>query len=474
VSADHIRNTDVGNAKRLVRAHRDILRYVPQWDRWLMWDGTRWRPDTTNAIVELAKKVVDGMWDEARDLGSDGSASLRKWATDSESAHHIRSMITLARSERGIPVEPHQLDANPMLLNVFNGTVDLTTGTLRAPNPADLITKMAAVAMDPNATCPRWTSFLERVLPDPEVRACVQRDVGYGMTGDVSEQVLFFNYGGGANGKSTLFETMIAMLGDYAMTAAPDLLLVTKEVHPTGIADLHGARLVVSTEVEQNRRLNEALVKQLTGGDRIKARYMRQDFFEFDPTHKLFLYANHKPVIRGTDHAIWRRIQLIPFTVTIPEADKDRHLPARLGREVPGILNWALAGCLDWQKKGLAPPPAVTNATSDYRAEMDVMGGWIDDSCISIEVAVAGATELYNNYTKWCHDNGEQPITQRTFGLSLGERGYTKEKHYGPQRRTHWFGIGLIEPGPEPEPLQPTQPDFGMNAHTRAYSDEQE
>jgi putative DNA primase/helicase len=300
---------------------------------------------------------------------------------------------------------------------------------------------------DEKATCPTWNKFLEQILPDIEVRTFIQRAIGYALTGSVAEQLIFFFHGTGANGKSTFTDIVLAMLGDYGQQAAPDLLMATKDMHPTAVADLLGARFVVSSEIEQGRRLNEALVKQLTGGDAIKARFMRMDFFQFTPTHKLFLHANHRPVIKGTDHAIWRRMRLVPFTVTIPDDQQDKHLVDRLRRELPGILKWAIRGCLDWQRDGLTRPAAVMQATSDYRADMDLLGAFIDEMCVIGDEMRASANDLFRSYSNWCDANGEHAGTQKAFGLALGERGYTKHPH-GTDRRIHWFGIGLLEAKP--------------------------
>lgn len=453
------RYTDVGNAKRLVAAYGEELRYVPAWDTWLVWDTSRWRRDERGEVVERAKAIANGLW---RGVGAETDSDRRKqlirWAQQSEGAAGIRNMVSLARSHPGIPVMPDELDANPWLLNVANGTLDLRTGTLRPACRADLLTKLSPVTHDPDAQAPAWARFLEQVVPDDEVREFVRRAAGYALTGDVSEQVLFFAHGGGANGKSTLFETLLAMLGDYGRQAEPDLLLARNEAHPTGMADLQGARLVVASEIDEGRRLAEATVKQLTGDTIIKARFMRQDFFEFTATHKLFLHANHRPVVRGTDHAMWRRLRLVPFTVTIPRSEQDKSLPGRLLGELPGILRWALEGCLAWRSSGLTEPEAVRVATSDYQAEMDVLGAFLSESCVELEVASVSASQLYHAYTEWCDESGERALSQRRLGMALSERGFERRK-YGSANRWHWFGIGLVTGGGD-EPLNPSDPEI--------------
>lgn len=443
-ATDVVRETDLGNARRLVQLDGAGLRYVPQWGTWLVWDGQRWRRDVKGEVVERAKSVTTTLWREvAEESDGERRKNLAKWAAQSEAANRIDAMVKLARTEPGIAVEPDELDADPWLLNLASGTVDLRSGAHRPPRPADLLTKLAPVVFDPAATCPAWLAFLARIIPDPSVRQFLQEAVGYALTGTTSEQVLFFAYGSGANGKSTLTDTLQALLGDYARQAAPDLLLARQDAHPTGVADLHGARLVVATEVEEGRRLGEATVKQLTGGDRIKARFMRQDFFEFTPTHKFFLHGNHRPVVRGTDHAIWRRLRLIPFTVTIPDEEQDRHLVERLRGELPGILRWAIEGCLRWQRHGLSEPDAVLAATSAYRREMDSLGGFLEEHCVMAEHAQASAASLYQAYKAWLDENGEESVSQKAFGSALADRGFESRKA-GPKRRAHWFGIGLL------------------------------
>jgi putative DNA primase/helicase len=352
---------------------------------------------------------------------------------------------------------------------VENGTIDLHTGELHPHKREDLITKLAPVEYDAEAVAPNFEAFLEQVLPSEELRRFVQRAIGYSLTGDVSEQVLLFMYGAGANGKSTLINAVLSMLGDYGMQAAPELLTAKQGTHPTELADLQGARLAASVEVEDGRRLAESLVKQLTGGDRIKARFMRQDFFEFEPTHKVILAANHKPTIRGTDHAIWRRIKLIPFEVTIPKAKQDPRLFAKLRGELPGILAWAVRGCLEWQRDGLGEPEEVRKATEAYRAEMDVLAAYIDERCWLGANAEAQAKPLFDDYRSWCDANGERSESQRRFATRLAERGLEKEKVGGVVK---WYGIGRLWDGPEgsgppqgggPAPLGTSGPKTDMN-----------
>lgn len=439
--------TDLGNARRLVARHGPEMHFPHQWHRWLTYDGRRWAVDDTADILRRAKDTVGSIYIEAGEA-TDPTArkALADHAKRSESEAHIKAMISLAESEPGIPVRPDELDTDPMLFNVDNGTLNLRTGELQPHTPDDLITKIAQVAFDPDAEAPIWDAFLERVLPDANVRAFLQRLIGYSMTGLTTEQIIAFLIGNGANGKSTLLEVLLALFGDYGRTAAPGMLLTGRsDRHPTELADLHGARFVSTVEVGEGRRLKEDLIKQLTGGDTIKARRMHENFWEFTPTHQLFVAANLKPEVRGTDLAIWRRIVVVPFDVTIPPTEQDKNLTQKVRAQLPGILAWAVRGCLEWQHDGLGAPPEVLKATASYRAEEDTLGAFIEDECTLSDNAKATAKALYAAYREWCRTHGEEPVTQKAFGLQLAERGLTAARGRGTR---WWKGIGLAaEPG---------------------------
>jgi putative DNA primase/helicase len=359
-------------------------------------------------------------------------------------------MVELAKSEPGVPVTPERLDADPWVLNVCNGTLDLRTGHLRPHARADLLTKLAPVTYDPGALCPTWEAFLSRILAgDVALIRFVQKVIGYSLTGSTQEQCLFILYGAGANGKSTLIQTISALLGDYARQTPTESLLVQRgDGVRNDLARLQGARFVSAVEVEGGRRLAEALVKQLTGGDTITARFLYGEHFEFQPMFKLWLAVNHKPVVQGTDHAIWRRLRLIPFTVTIPAAEQDKRLTEKLRAELPGILRWAVEGCLAWQQEGLAPPTAVKRATGDYRAEMDVIAAFIRDCCVVEPQRQVSTSELYAEYRGWCEQMGESAVTQKAFGTALRERGCTPGRTSGGRL---WVGIALREEETEPQ-----------------------
>ena len=340
---------------------------------------------------------------------------------------------------------PDELDASPDLLNTESGTIDLRTGELREHRREDLITKIAPTTYRPDAAAPTWEAFLERVLPGEDLRAFVQRAVGYSATGDTSEQCMFINHGGGANGKSTFQEAIAAALGDYAMRAPTEMLLAKRsDGVPNDVARLKGARFVSASETEEGRRLAESRIKDLTGQDTITARFMKAEWFDFAPTHKLWLSTNHKPEIRGTDAAIWRRIRLVPWTVSIPPAEQDKKLPIALRHELAGILAWVVRGCLQWRRDGLQAPDEVRKATGEYRAEMDVLAGFLVECCEQDTGHWEYAKDLYECYKRWCDENGERPEPQRKFGGRLGERGFQRDRG-GSRGAGIWRGVRLTE-----------------------------
>jgi len=436
---DGFRYTDVGNAERLVAQHGDQIRYVPTWGQWLCWDGSRWVPDPGGVrVMDLATDVPRQLLKHVPDLHGDERKALVRWGTASEKASGIDAMVRLARP--CVQVDHAELDADPWTFNVENCTLDLRAGQVVDHDPERLMTKVAKVRYDPDATAPTWDAFLARIMPDPDLRDFLQLAVGYSLTGMVGEQVLFLLVGDGANGKSTFVATITRLLGGYAATAPKDLLLATRyEPHPTGMTVLHGARFVSAVETEAGSRLAEAQVKQLTGGDTITARRMRQDHWQFEPTHKLWLAANHTPRIAGEDHAIWRRIRLVPFTQTIPPDEQDSALPDKLKAELPGILNWAVEGCLRWQDTGLTIPTAVAEAVAEYRADQDWFQRFVDDK--ELVVGDGGwlpAAEITEMYRRWCSDNNELQIGGKAFGQRLRSRGCVDQKRNGTRG---WSGV---------------------------------
>jgi putative DNA primase/helicase len=449
--------TDTGNALRLVRDHGLDLRHCHPWRKWLAWDGRRWRLDDSGEAVRRAKATVKGLYDwaaakvvELKAGGNDPAAQARLaavmavlgWALRSEHASRVVAMLDLARSE--LPVLPDGMDADPFLLNVLNGTLDLRTGALRPHRREDRLTKLCPTAFDPDAQCPLFLRAVNDIFAgDRELVAYVQRFAGYALTGDVREHTIPIAWGGGSNGKTLFFSALLGTIGDeYGGMVPPELLMETRgEQHPTIMADLFGKRLMVAAETGEGRRLNESRLKALTGGDKVKARRMREDFWEFDPTHKLVLFTNHKPEVRGTDHGLWRRLALWPFGVRFWEPDKgesgppelraDKDLPAKLRAEREGILAWLVRGCLEWQREGLTVPSAVRAATAEYRAGQDALGAFLDEECVIGGDHSCRAKELYRAYCGWRKEAGEPEVSQKCFGDAMSERGYERYKNNG-------------------------------------------
>lgn len=454
--------TEMGNAERLMARYGDKLLYCYNWKRWLVWDGRRWADDEAGQVAKWAKATVRGIYGEAeREEDEQRRKAIAGHAQKSESDKAVRAMISLAQPER--PASPADLDseATAWLLNCRNGTVDLRTGRLMPHDPSRRITKLAPVDYDPAAQCPTFLAFLERIMGGSgELVTFLQRAIGYSLTGDTSEQVLFVPWGAGANGKSTLLEAVAGVMGDYATRTPPETFMVKRgEGVPNDVARLRGARFVAAVESEEGQRLAESLVKQMTGGDMLTARFLHAEFFSFKPALKLWLATNHKPVIRGTDNAIWRRIRLIPFTVTIPESERDKRLAAKLHDEAAGILAWAVRGCLEWQRDGLTTPAAVLEATEEYRGEMDVLGAFLSDCCVIHRKASATAKALYDAYEAWCEETGERnPLSQRAFGMRLSERGYQRERSNG---KHIWRGVGLRSS----DPSDPSDSKNGIFSH---------
>lgn len=436
---------DRGNAQRLVARHGQDLRYCHQSSSWLIWDGCRWAADTTGELMRRAKDTADTIYAEIP-LGStkEEQETIFRHARASGSKNALKNMVELAQSEWPIPIALEQLDQQPWLLNCLNGTVDLRTGRLSPPHREDWLTRRVPITYDPHATTSRWDAFLDQIMGhDAALIAFLQRAMGYSLTGDTTEQVFFVLHGRGANGKSVFLDTLLALLHEYGRRVAFETFITQPYGGSTrmNLAAIAGARLVTASESEENQKLAESLLKDITGGEKQEARLLYHDPFEFRPTAKIWLATNHKPQIRGSDHAIWRRVRLIPFAVTIPEELQDRNLSQKLREELPGILAWAVRGCLEWQREGLQTPEAVRLATDAYREESDVLGPFLDDCCVLGLNERVFSSDLYKRYTTWAEENHERAASQKIFGGRLRERGLDRKP--SSKGRYAWFGIRL-------------------------------
>jgi putative DNA primase/helicase len=459
------RDTDVGNAERLVARHGKDLRYSHSSDEWNVWDGTRYATDKNGEIERRAIDTVKSTFDEAAKASHKQGCASSAWAKASMSSGHINASIRLARTDPRISITADKLDVDPWLLNCLNGTVDLRMGTLREHRREDLITKRAPVVFDADAKCPQWDKFLWRIMDDNVgLISFLHRAIGYSLTGSTQEGVIFLQHGLGRNGKTVFSETINYLAGDYARTADANLLLTRRSEGPRhDIARLEGARLVWTSETADGVRFDEALVKLLTGGDKITVRRLYHELTEFFYAGKIWLRTNNKPQIIGRDVAIWKRLMLIPFRVTIPDNEQDKELRQKLLTEGPGILASLVRGCLEWQKIGLCPPPEVIAATDEYEKESDALKDFLEDRCIVDKGLTTPCTELYKAYRSYCEENGQTDKhiwDTGYFGKQLGERGFGQKKVKGQRCRT---GIGL-KPEATPEVLNTLWTGAGNSA----------
>lgn len=416
-------------ARDFAAEHSEDLRWVDPWGCWMIWDGWRWSKDETLAVLDDVRVFVSA---RAEAMTRDGDQKQIKLARALCLKRSIEAVEKLARSDRRLAATVAQWDAEPMLLATPEGTIDLTSETTPPPDPSHYLTKATRISPEPGVPT-LWLAFLHRITNgDEQLIAFLQRMLGYCLTGSTKEHALFFLYGAGRNGKSVFVNTVAHVLGDYAIAASMDVFTEKKhDNHPEELARLRGARLVTAQETEQGRRWAEARIKQLTGGDVIAARFMRQDSFQFRPVFKLLVAGNHKPSLRSVDEAMRRRIHLIPFTVTIPEDEVDPDLEEKLRAEAPQILNWMLEGCQAWRRERLAPPPTVRQATDDYLHQEDVLGQWLEENCNFNKAAQERSSHLFEDWRTYADAHGERPGSQKAFSQELQKRGLQKVKSAG-------------------------------------------
>jgi putative DNA primase/helicase len=433
VDPTQFRQTDAGNALLFVELFKMNIRYVERWKRWLVWDGNRWLETSDVGMVPLARAATEHMFDWSSRMADEARGALRKHALSSQQEQRLRAMLNIAKGETVIRIEPDRLDADPLLLGCPTGTLDLRTGKMLAPRREDFVTKRIAVDYDALAECPNFLRFIYWAMKgDHATIEHLQRVAGYLLTGSVREEKLIALFGGGANGKTTLVMTLFSLLGDYAAKGRKDLLLQSqgeKGAASPDVAALQGKRLVVVSETDAGCLLAEAQVKEITSNEPIAARRLHADPVNFIPTHKTVLMTNHRPFVRGTDDGIWRRLNIIGFGAKISDAEKDPDfLKNKLLPELPGILAWAVQGCLRWQRDGLRPSEAVQQTIDTYRSEMDFVGQWIEERCDLDTTAFESNSTLYCDYSTWAKREQHPVLGPRTFGESLRERGFARER----------------------------------------------
>ena len=401
----------------------DELRYCDQFGKWYCWDGTVWAEDIKRAVFTRARLVCRRHAPKARKLSA-------KLAREVSAARAVAAIVNLARADVRHVTIAADWDANPWSLNTPGGIVDLHTGEMHEHDRSELHSKITAVAPS-KSPCHRWTSFLERITNNDEpLQKFLQRMAGYCLTGVTVEHALFFLYGTGANGKGTFLNTLTAVFGEYAKVSGMDTFTETKsERHPTDIAMLKGARLVSAQETEAGRHWAESKIKALTGGDPITARFMRQDFFTYMPQFKLVIAGNHKPQLHNIDEAMKRRLHMIPFTVCIPEVERDKQLFEKLKEEWPAILQWAIEGCIEWQKSCLDAPSSVMDTTNEYFLNEDTFGQWIAENIVrGNDFNFESSSDLYASWSSYAYRVGGEPGTQKAFVEAFNNRGYTPHR----------------------------------------------
>ena len=417
---------DTGNAQRMFDTFGNKIRYSYVNKGWMYYDERKWCDDNLGIIKKLADEVIESMKNDKPPDDIDPEEFEKAFSKHMKNSRSSKGKTAMVKeTEHRVPILPAQMDMYNHLVNTPSGIVNLKTGETEPHDPKRYMTKITYTDYTSHTDSPVWQKFLgETFNNDYELIRYIQKAVGYSMTGSTQEQCAFFCYGTGRNGKSTFIDTISDMLGDYAANIQPESLMIKQSQNGganSDIARLKGARFVTSVEPNEGVRLNEGLIKQLTGGDKVTARRQYGNEFEFMPEFKLWMATNHKPTVRGTDTGIWRRIHLIPFTVCVPEDKIDKQLKYKLKREIPGIMAWAVDGCLLWQREGLEMPEAVKAATAEYRGEMDVIGAFIGECCSDGQGSIR-ATDLYQAYAKWAEENNEYKMSNTKFGKEIGKK----------------------------------------------------
>lgn len=448
---------DTGNALRFRDANAGLIHYNHVDGCWIYWDGVRWASDENGEIKRRADKMLADMAKDLKEMQDDPAYNAyKKHLSRSRSHRGKEGFIAEARHLEGVPVLPSEMDRAGNAFNVRNCLISLKTGKTAEHDKKYMISKLAPVTYDENAKCPRWDRFIEEITcGDKSLQLYLQRMIGYCMTAYTKEQCMFFLYGNGSNGKSVFVDTIAYMLGEYAASCQPETVMMRDRNNTArgDLARLKGARMVVTSEPNDGCRLDEGIVKQMTGGteNKLTARFLYGREFEFSPEFKIVMSTNYKPVIKGTDNGIWRRVRLIPFTAEFTKENRDPQLTEKLRRELPGILNWAIAGAVGWCKEGLPPCAIIDEAGQEYRSEMDRVQQFLDDCTTRSESSSTQASTLYKCYKAWCSEQGDRfPVGSTKFFMELKRRFKSRKT----EAYNEYIGIKIN--------------DLGMDLYTRA------
>ncbi|HDR4948971.1 TPA: DNA primase [Bacillus cereus] len=438
---------DTGNARRLTDTYGEAIRYSYIRKNWYFYDGKIWMIDQQGMMKNIADKVIERMKEEPvyvpeGEEEEEMTKALQKHLKSSRGSQKKTNMIK--ESEHLLSIQPHEFDCDPDLFNVQNGYLDLQTGQLHEHDKTKFFTKVSSVEYTDKMDCPLWMDFLHQIFDgDQQLIEYIQRAIGYSLSGSTEEQVMFILHGNGRNGKSVFLDVITEIFGNYATNIQPQTIMVKQQSSGANsdIARLDGARLVTTTEPNEGVRLDEGLVKQLTGGDQVTARFLYENEFDFMPQFKLWMATNHKPIIRGTDDGIWRRLAIIPFTVQIPKAQVDKRLKHKLRREVRAILHWAVEGYIKWRKDGLQEPQVIQDQREEYRTEMDPIEAFIEECCEREVQGKVQAKTLYQIYRDWASENGQYMMSNTKFGREMGKKFHKSKGSDG----NYYTGIQLLE-----------------------------
>ena len=452
--------TDTGNMERFVDQHQGYLRSLGTIKTWLVWDGTRWKPSDYAEVFKFALETVQSIKTEIEHAaGLTDAQNLKKWSVASESNSKTMAMLDMAAKHPSLVAKASSFDKQKMKLNCLNGVVDLGTGQLNQRTSDDLHTKVIGTNFNPKAKCPNFDKFIKEVFGgDGELISWIQRAFGYSLTGSVQEQVLFICYGTGANGKSTLLETISKILGDYSTNADFEMFLSNQKSDVRvmeAVGELKGIRLALASEVDASKRFNESLVKRLTGGDTLRGTKLQMGAFQFEPQHKLWFLCNHIPFARDGSHGFWRRIKILPFAQQFQGSSLDSALPDKLWAEREGILAWMIRGAAVWSNElqktngttGLGPCKAIDQSIDEYRYDNDLSARFIEDCLVrDNDFGSVGARELYIAYQSWWSDNSDEDTpSEGIFSRRMEERGLKKTRT---KARMVYKGVELIKTNP--------------------------